>query len=49
MVAVRIRRQARRRRRAGPDGTAAEAAAVDRSGLLAESEDVLAAIDAVLE
>jgi hypothetical protein len=47
MVAVRIRRQARRR--AGPEGPAAEAAVVDRSRLLAESEDVIAAIDAVLD
>jgi hypothetical protein len=47
MVAVRIRRQARRRRQAVPDGAAAEAAVLDRSQLLAESEDVVAAIDAV--
>jgi hypothetical protein len=44
MVAVRIRRQARRRRQAVPDGAAA---VLDRSQLLAESEDVVAAIDAV--
>lgn len=49
MVAVRIRRQARRRRQAGPDGPVVEAAVVDRSQLLAESEDVLAAIDAALD
>jgi hypothetical protein len=46
MVAVQIRRQARRRRQAGPDGAAVEAVVVDRSQLVADSEDVLAAIDA---
>jgi hypothetical protein len=45
MVAVRIRRQARRQ--AVPDGAQAEAAVLDRSRLLADSEDVVAAIDAV--
>jgi hypothetical protein len=49
MVAVQIRRQARRRRQAGPEGAAVEAVVVDRGQLLAESEDVLAAIDAVLD
>jgi hypothetical protein len=49
MVAVRIRRQARRRRQAAADGAAVEAPAVDRSTLLADSDDVLAAIDAVLD
>jgi hypothetical protein len=47
MVAVRIRRQARRRRQAVPDGAQAEAAVLDRSQLLADSEDVVAAIDAI--
>jgi hypothetical protein len=46
MVAVRIRRQARRRRQAVPDGAQVEAAVPDRSQLLADSEDVVAAIDA---
>ncbi len=49
MVAVRIRRQARRRRQAGPEGPVTEAAVIDRSRLLADSEDVLAAIDALLD
>jgi hypothetical protein len=49
MVAVQIRRQARRRRQAVPDGAAVEAAVVDRGQLLAESEDVVAAIDAALD
>jgi hypothetical protein len=49
MVAVRIRRQARRRREAQPDAAAVEAAVVDRSRLLADSDDVLATIDAVLD
>jgi hypothetical protein len=49
MVAVRIRRQARRRRQAGPEGPAAEAVVIDRSRLLADSEDVLAAIDDLLD
>jgi hypothetical protein len=47
MVAVQIRRQVRRRRQAVPDGARAEAAVDDRSQLLDESEDVVAAIDAV--
>jgi hypothetical protein len=46
MVAVRIKRQARRRCPAGPEGAPVEAAVLDCSGLLAQSEDVLAAIDA---
>ncbi|HEX6678058.1 MAG TPA: hypothetical protein VF486_23955 [Actinomycetes bacterium] len=49
MVAVRIRRQARRGRQAGSEGPAAEAAVIDRSRLLADSEDVLAAIDDLLD
>jgi hypothetical protein len=49
MVAVRIRRQARRRRQAGPDGPASEAVGADAAQLLRETEDVLTAIDDALE
>ncbi|HVD16475.1 MAG TPA: hypothetical protein VNK73_18755 [Actinomycetota bacterium] len=49
MVAVRIRRQARRRRQAGPDAQSVEAVGVDAARLLQDIEDVLAAIDASLE
>jgi hypothetical protein len=49
MVAVQIRRQARRRRQAQPEGAPAEAAVVDRGRLLADSDEVLAAIDSVLD
>jgi hypothetical protein len=48
MVAVRIRRQARRRRQAGPDGQGVEPVGVDATRLLQDVEDVLAAIDATL-
>jgi hypothetical protein len=49
MVAVRIRRQARRRP-AGPDEPAVEAVVpADAAALLRDAEDVLAAIDAALE
>jgi hypothetical protein len=49
MVAVRIRRQARRRRQAGPEGQSVEAVPMDAVRLLQDVEDVLAAIDASLE
>jgi hypothetical protein len=49
MVAVRIRRQARRRRQAGPDDQSVEAVAVGTARLLQDVEDVLATIDAALE
>ena len=49
MVAVRIRRPARRRRQAGPDDQSVDAVAVDAAPLLQDVEDVLATIDAALE
>jgi hypothetical protein len=49
MGAVRIRRQARRRRQAGPDGQSVEAVPMDAARLLQDVADVLAAIDASLE
>jgi hypothetical protein len=49
MVAVRIRRQARRRRQEGPDGQRVEAVPPDAARLLQDAEDVLATIDATLE
>jgi hypothetical protein len=49
MVAVRIRRQARRRRQAGPDSQSVEAVPMDAARLLQDVEDVLAAIDASLD
>jgi hypothetical protein len=48
MVAVRIRRQARRRP-AGPDEPAVEAVVPADAAVLRDAEDVLAAIDAALE
>jgi hypothetical protein len=49
MVAVRIRRQARRRRQEGPDGQSVEAVPSDATRLLQDTEDVLTTIDATLE